>query len=511
MDINTLGLVSYGAMGGAIAQLAAEAGMEVLLFDLRPRAAEAAKAAIAAKLANEVARGERNGAQAEAIVNRIQPIEEMAGLAPSHVLVEVIGDNLSNKKKLLASLEAVVSEDCILTCHCASLSVTAIAAACRRPERVAGFNLFNLTPKLRVIEVIDGLLTAPEVSKALLAMGQRLDHNTVRAKDIPGFVVNHGGQAYITEGLRLLNENVAKTHDIDRVMRDVAGFPQGPLELLDVIGIDTFQPVMESIYHQNFEEPRFRPSHLPRQYLAAGLFGRKNSRGFYQYANGEISGPAEALSEAQPPSLVLAALPPLWISQAHPEFGKAVNELVGVLGARVETGLRPSDKALCIVTPRGLDATSCADREGLDATRTVAIDVLFGLEAGKRRTLMTTPITSAAARNAALSLFAADGSKVTVIRDSAGFIAQRIVAHLVNVASHIAQQGIAAPTDIDRAVTLGLGYPKGPLALGDAIGPKRILDILDGLFTVYRDPRYRPSPWLRRRGLLGVSLLTDET
>jgi len=124
---------------------------------------------------------------------------------------------------------------------------------------------------------------------------------------------------------------------------------------------------------------------------------------------------------------------------------------------------------------------------------------------------MTTPLTSAATRDAAHALFAADGSAVSVIRDSAGFVAQRILACIVNIGCDIAQQRIASPADIDRAVTLGLGYPKGPLAFGDALGAMNVLAILEAMQSFYGDPRYRPSPWLKRRALLGISLLTDDT
>jgi 3-hydroxybutyryl-CoA dehydrogenase len=156
--------------------------------------------------------------------------------------------------------------------------------------------------------------------------------------------------------------------------------------------------------------------------------------------------------------------------------------------------------------PIGGDATAAAVALGLDAKRTVAIDLLT-LNT-RRRTLMTTPVTSEAARLFGHALFAADGTAVTVMRDSAGFIAQRIVAMIVNVASDIAQQNIATPADIDLAVQLGLNYPRGPLALGDAFGAVLLSKILNNLLHASGDPRYRPSPWLVRRAMLGVSLLS---
>jgi len=187
----------------------------------------------------------------------------------------------------------------------------------------------------------------------------------------------------------------------------------------------------------------------------------------------------------------------------------ALAELAGKLGARVESGARPPADVLCLVAPLGQDATTTALQLHLDPARTVAVDPLFGF--AKRRTLMTTPLTRPALRDAAHGLLAADGVPVSLIHDSAGFVAQRVVAHIVNVGCDIAQQRIATPEDLDRAVMLGLSYPKGPLAMGDAVGAAKILTILEAMHALYQEPRYRPSPWLRRRARLGVSLLTPES
>jgi 3-hydroxybutyryl-CoA dehydrogenase len=169
---------------------------------------------------------------------------------------------------------------------------------------------------------------------------------------------------------------------------------------------------------------------------------------------------------------------------------------------------KPAPDSVCFVAPLGWDVSSTALKLGLDPARTVGVDPLFGF--GKRRTLMTSPATRPEVRDAAHALLAADGVPVSVINDSPGFVAQRVVAHIVNVGCDIAQMRIAAPADLDQAVMLGLGYPKGPLAMGDAVGAKNILAVLQGMYDLYREPRYRPSPWLRRRAELGISLLTPE-
>jgi 3-hydroxybutyryl-CoA dehydrogenase len=257
---------------------------------------------------------------------------------------------------------------------------------------------------------------------------------------------------------------------------------------------------MESIYQQYYDEPRFRPVPLTRRRVDAGLFGRKNGRGFYAYPEGKMEMPAE-------PKLPAARPGKVWVSSADPEAQETLLGLLHKLGATIAQDRLPPQDALILVTPFGSDATTAAVTGGFDPLRTVAVDCLTDL--AKRRTIMTTPATDPAFRDAAHGLLGSDGVPVTVIADSAGFVAQRILAAIVNVGCDIAQQKIARPKDIDRAVTLGLGYPKGPLAFGDHYGTKRILQILEHMQSFYGDPRYRPSPWLKRRAALGLSLLTE--
>ena len=194
----------------------------------------------------------------------------------------------------------------------------------------------------------------------------------------------------------------------------------------------------------------------------------------------------------------------MWVSRLDPAARNRVVDLTAALGGRIDDAAVPGAGSICLVLPSCCDATTAALDAGLDPARSIALDVLFDL--ARHRTLMTTPLTAPAIRDAAHALFAADGKPVDVIRDSPGFIAPRVVAHIVNIACDIAQQRIASPADIDLAVRLGLGYPLGPLAWGDALGPARVLRIMQELNRFYGDPRYRPSPWLTRRAALGVSL-----
>ncbi|MXQ10642.1 3-hydroxyacyl-CoA dehydrogenase [Microvirga makkahensis] len=500
----TLGVIGAGVMGRGIAQVAAEAGITVLLADARPEAVAEAVGFCTDMIRRKAAKGSLTPESAEAAIGCLRatdagPDRGYDAFASCHIVIEAVAERLDVKQMLIAALESVVVDDCILATNTSSLSVTAIAARARRPERVAGFHFFNPVPLMKLVEVIGGVMTDEGVLDALTAVAQRLGHRPVRVSDTPGFLVNHAGRAFATEALRIVSEGIADFADVDRVMVEAAGFRLGPFELLDLTGLDVSHAVMEAIYHQYYEEPRYRPVPIVAQRHAARLFGRKTGRGFYTYVDGRARKP----SEAAVPQADLTSVR-VWISNRHPDAADALRSVVEATGARMETGERPSDEAIIMLTPFGEDTTTAALTENLDPARSVAVDCLLGLD--RRRTLMGTPITRPDMKDAAHALLATGNHPVTVIRDSPGFIAQRIIACIVNVGADIAQQRIAAPEDINSAVEIGLGYPRGSLRFGDDVGPRRILGILDACHVFYGDPRYRASPWLKRRALLGVPL-----
>lgn len=491
------GVAGSGTMGRGIIQVLAQCGVRVLVYDAKAGAAQAGKDSIAQSLAKLVEKGRVKQKDADATLGRIELVGELKALSPCHLVVEAIIEVLEVKREFFAALEAVVSEDCIIASNTSSLSVTAMAAGLKKPGRVAGYHFFNPVPVMKIVEVVGGVLTEPWVTEALTVLAKRYGHTPVNCQDTPGFIVNHAGRGFVPESLRIYSEGIAEPAVIDRILVDAAGFRLGPFGLMDLVGLDIAHGVMKSMYDQYYQEPRYRPSFVSDPRVAAGLLGRKTGRGWYEYKDGNlVPEPENSAPPARPTSV--------WVAPDAP----ALKELIARLNVKSESGAKPSPDALCLVAPLGKDATTSAIEHGLDAERTVAVDPLFGFT--KRRTIMTTPITKSAYRAMAHGLLAADGVPVSVIKDSAGFVAQRVVAHIVNVGCDIAQQNIASPEDLDRAVVLGLGYPHGPLAMGDAVGASRILAVLEAMYDFYKDPRYRPSPWLTRRARLGVSLLTPE-
>jgi 3-hydroxybutyryl-CoA dehydrogenase len=487
------GVAGAGTMGRGIAQVLAQCGVRTLVFDAQPGAAQKAKDSVSQALGRLAEKGRLDAAGVQKTLGCMEIAHSLDALAQCHVVIEAIVEELGAKRELFSRLESIVPPECIIASNTSSLSVTAMGAACKRPERVAGYHFFNPVPVLKIVEVVDGVRTAPWATDALTSLAKRFGHTPVRCKDTPGFIVNHAGRAFVPESLRVLSEGVTDFASIDRILTQAAGFRIGPFGLMDLVGLDVAHAVMRSMYQQYYEEPKYRPSFLAEPRVAAGLLGRKTGRGWYAYAK---DGTAEPLPEAPAPK----ALPvSIWVVPELKDF-------FSTFKTRVEA--KPSPRSICFVAPLGHDATTAALDLGLDPTRTVALDPLFGF--AKRRTLMTSPATRPEVREAAHGLLASDGVPVCVINDSPGFVAQRVVAHIVNVGCDIVQMRIASPEDLDRAVVLGLGYPHGPLAMGDAIGAKKILAVLEAMHAIFQEPRYRPSPWLRRRAQLGLSLLTPE-
>ncbi len=503
LAFNKVAVIGAGAMGRGIAQIAAQAGSQVWLYDAQPEATRKARDAVCQQWDKLLEKGRLTAEAVAGHKARLLEAASLQDLAECELVVEAIVEKLEVKKAVFTDLEKVLAPTAVLVTNTSSLSVTAIAAALQRPAQFAGYHFFNPVPLMKVVEVIAGLKTDPAVCQRLTDYARQMGHTPVNAQDTPGFIVNHAGRGYGTEALRIVSEGIADFATIDRILRDQMGFKLGPFELFDLTALDVSHHVIESIYHQYYEEPRYRPNVITAQRLAAGVVGKKVGDGFYKYVDGVAQVPAE------PAVPVVDNMPPVWVSTRAARRSELL-QLLKDLGAKIETGQSPSPEALTLVAPLGFDITTVAVVERLDPARTVGIDMLMDDAATKRRVLATNPATRKDMRDAAHALFARDGKAVSVIKDSGGFVTQRVVATIVNIASDICQQQICSPEDLETAVTLGLAYPMGPLAMGNRFGPDSILEVLFNMQTVYGDPRYRPSPWLRRRGAIGLSLMHTE-
>jgi 3-hydroxybutyryl-CoA dehydrogenase len=275
-------VVGAGIMGTGIAQVAAQAGHPVRLFDAREGAAESARSKLASTLDGLAAKGRIAPDQASAVAARVASASSLAEAASAGIVIEAIVEELEAKRALFRDLEQIVGAGTILASNTSSISITALAKGLGVPGRLVGMHFFNPVPLMKLVEVVSGLATDADVAEAVFALAKRWGKTAVHARSTPGFIVNRIARPYYAEALALLHERLAEPAAIDACLRG-AGFRMGPCELMDLIGHDTNFAVTQSVFEANFYDKRFQPSLVQREMVDGGLLGRKSGRGFYSY------------------------------------------------------------------------------------------------------------------------------------------------------------------------------------------------------------------------------------
>jgi 3-hydroxybutyryl-CoA dehydrogenase len=385
-------VVGAGAMGSGIAQVAATFGHPVFLFDADGRAIEKGLAGIEKNLARSVEKKRITADDQRSIVSRISTVtgsaDDFPAFAECGLIIEAVVENIDVKKAIFSRLERVVASDAILATNTSSLSVTAIAAACTRPQRVLGIHFFNPPTVLPLVEIVPGLATDSEVIARAQALMDAWGKSTVIASDTPGFIVNRIARPFYGEALRIYEEGIADMATIDWAMREIGGFKMGPFELMDFIGNDVNLAATKSVYESMFHDSRFKPTLTQQRLFDAGFLGRKSGRGYYDYSQG-----------AEAP--------------------------------------KPSEDA-----------------------------------------------------------------------DLGDLIFKRILCMLINQAADALYYRVASADDIDRAMTLGVNYPKGLLAWADEMGIDETVKWLSALHEFYGEERYRPSPLLKTMAADGFTFFS---
>ncbi len=283
MSIRKMAVVGAGQMGGGIAQLAAQAGLEVVLADATLEMAQRGVGRIDASLAKLVEKGKLDAAARSAALGRIRPAKALEDCAGADLAIEAAVESEPVKKDLLQRLDAILGRAAILASNTSSISITTLAAATKRPDRVIGMHFMNPPPVMQLVEVIRGLQTSDDTWRTVVELAVSLGKTAVTSKDRPGFIVNRVLIPLLNEACFALEEGLATPEDIDTAVKLGLNHPMGPLVLADFIGLDTVLAIAE-VLHRGLGDDKYRPAALLRQYVAAGWLGRKTGRGFYTYA-----------------------------------------------------------------------------------------------------------------------------------------------------------------------------------------------------------------------------------
>jgi 3-hydroxybutyryl-CoA dehydrogenase len=286
MSLMKIGVIGAGAMGAGIAQVAAQNGHDVVLYDTKYAALERARHGYEKIFARLVEKGKWSEEKVKEVTCRIHFENHLDKFEDCGLVIEAIVENLDIKKSVFSALEDVVSEDCVMASNTSSLSIAAISSAAKIPSRVMGVHFFNPAPLMPLVEIIPSLTTSNIKVEEIRTLVDGWGKVTVLAKDTPGFIVNRVARPFYSEAIKLYEEGVADIATIDWALKSIGGFRMGPFELTDLIGHDVNYVVTETVWSQFFYDPRFKPSITQKRLLEAGLYGRKSKRGFYDYSEG---------------------------------------------------------------------------------------------------------------------------------------------------------------------------------------------------------------------------------
>lgn len=487
---SVVAVIGAGAMGAGIAQVAAQAGHPVKLYDNRPGAASQALEGIDRQLGRLVEKGKLTDDSRNAVVARLQAVDSLDALADASLVIEVIVENLEIKRALLHQLETLCSPTCILASNTSSLSITSLAAGLACPGRLVGMHFFNPAPLMALVEIVSGLASDKAVADSLYETAKAWGKQPVHARSTPGFIVNRVARPFYAESMRLLQEGAADCATLDALLRDAGGFRMGAFELTDLIGHDVNYAVTCSVFDAFYGDPRFQPSLIQKELVDAGRLGRKSGRGFYDYSdNAERPEPTDLANATTVETCVIEG----HLGIAEPLVQRLIDNGITVV-RRAGSGLLRVGDAIMMVSDGRL-ACQRAREDGLN--NLVLMDLAFDYAKANRLGVTWSANTSSTARAEAAGLLQGAGIKVSSLADLPGLAVLRTVAMLANEGADAVFYGVGSAKDIDLAMRDGVNYPQGPLAWADSIGLPAVLRILSNLQAAYGESRYRPSLLLR--------------
>ncbi len=489
-------------MGAGIAELALARGLAVVLIDASEAALTLARERIEAGLQRSADRGRLSTADATEVSKRLETGAELDALTDCDFVIEAIAESLETKRQVFARLSAICPPPTLLATNTSSLRVSAVAAGLPDRERIVGLHFFNPATRMKLVEVIGGMESDARSVAQAVALAERLGKKVIQARDGIGFLVNRSARPYVGEALRLVQEGVASFEQVDRICRLAGGFRMGPFELADLIGVDVNLEITESFWFQSYGEPRWRPSPIQAQLVAAGRLGRKVGAGFYAYSEDgrphREPDPEPLLAGGGDGRIVVVngnSDLARFIRRAATEASFDVRGPDDLPWLTVETDPTPTP-------PRAVPTTSAILCAGMALRERGTVDGACGFhllgpaEQSRLVEVTSADSTGAASRERTVEFFNALGFHVEEVGDAPGMVLGRIVSQLVNEAAFCLEEGVAGAGDIDDGARLGLNYPRGPIEWSQAAGLDHVRAVLHGLERWRGEERYRMSPLL---------------
>ncbi|WP_203868228.1 3-hydroxyacyl-CoA dehydrogenase [Plantactinospora endophytica] len=517
-------------MGAGIAEVFARNGVEVVAVEITAEALERGRATLTRSTDRAVARGRLTGADRDALLGRITFAVGLPALAEVDLVIEAVPERLDLKRRLFADLDRICRPAAILASNTSSLSVTEIAVATGRPDRVVGMHFFNPAPVMKLVEVIRTVTTATEVVGAVQDLCARLGKVAVTVADRAGFVANALLFGYLNQAVAMVESGYATREEIDAAMRLGCGLPMGPLTLLDLIGLDTAYEILDTMYRRGGRDRRHAPVPLLRQMVTAGLLGRKSGQGFYRYErpgsgtvaadDQAVAAPVEGARPVRRVGVVGSGDVATGLADLFGQAGYDVTVLDpgGGLAGLADADLVVEAVAEDLAAKQALFAelAEVCKPEAVLATTTgmlpvieiamaarwpaevVGLHLLDPTPAGAVVEIVRTVRSSAEAVATARAVCAALGRTGVVCGDRAGRVVDALLFPYLNDAVRMLEASYATARDIDHAMTLGCGYPAGPFEVLDAVGPDVALRIQQRLYRESREPGLAPAPLLEQ-------------
>ena len=467
--LDKVAVCGAGAMGSGIAQVAAQAGASVKVFDVNAASLATSRERTLADLDKLAARGKLTAEAAAAIVRRMEWVSSLDDLADRDLIIEAIVEDEGVKGKLFEALEAIVAPDAVIATNTSSLAVSRLARGLKSPGRFVGMHFFNPATVMKLVEVIAGAATEADVVARIVATAEKWGKAAIPVGDVPGFIVNRVARPFYAEAFAAWGEG-AEPAVIDALFKGV-GFRMGPLELTDLIGQDVNFAVARSVFDSYFGRTRFTPQRRQAALVDGGWLGRKTRRGVYDYGGDAV---AVAPSESAAPS----------VTDAHRDAAEALRSAA------------PGQFILCGSVAIGMTRGQTAHAESVDKWAPVA---LLDWHTADGDGAVGFAASDAEARDAVLGLLAALSRPGLELTDRPGLVVARTLAQIANAAADAVLEQVADEAGVDSALRFGANYPFGPFAWADLFGRARLVSLLDAIADGTGEAMYRPSHYLRNQ------------